>query len=247
MKPIKNQEADTVIEHFQSVCNQFGYSTEVVGDRGSQYTSRDFQELCLKFNIVHKPGTPHSQWKNGRCENAIGRLKRLLEKSEEEETSMEDVLLNIWDTPSDSNTPSPFELMFHRKVKSDLPSIPLSLFDSTNSINAGHRSVKHADRANERENRGKLLRLEQNPTIMFMKKRQEKKARWSCGTVVSVDGQQSYTIEDDATGTKTFQRPGPHQANFQICPYSTYGKSFYEKEGRRCTNASGNTKHQGYG
>lgn len=202
MKPIKNQEADTVIEHFQSVCNQFGYSTEVVGDRGSQYTSRDFQELSLKFNIVHKPGTPNSQWKNGRCENAIGRLKRLLEKSEEEGTSMEDVLLNIWDTPSDSNTPSPFELMFHRKVKSDLPSIPLSLFDSTNSVNAGHRSVKHAERANERENRGELLRLEQNPTVMFMKKHQEKKARWSCGTVVSVDGQQSYTIEDDATGTQ---------------------------------------------
>ena len=245
MKPIKNQEADTVIEHFQSVCNQFGYSTEVVGDRGSQYTSRDFQELCLKFNIVHKPGTPHSQWKNGRCENAIGRLKRLLEKSEEEETSMEDVLLNIWDTPSDSNTPSPFELMFHRKVKSDLPSIPLSLFDSTNSINAGHRSVKHADRANERENRGELLRLEQNPTIMFMKKRQEKKARWSYGCF---SGRTAIIHHRRRCNRNTtFQRPGPHQANFQICPYSTYGKSFYEKEGRRCTNASGNTKHQGYG
>ena len=45
VKPIKNQEADTVIQHFQSVCNQFGYPTEVVSDRGSQYTSSDFQEL----------------------------------------------------------------------------------------------------------------------------------------------------------------------------------------------------------
>lgn len=143
VKQLKNQEADTVIQHFQSVCNQFGYPMEVVSDRGSQYTSSDFQELCLKFNIIHKPGTPHSQWKNGRCENAIGRLKRLLEKSKEEETTMEDILVNIRDTPLDGNTPSPYELMFHRKVKSGLPSIPLSLFDSTNSINAGHRSVKH--------------------------------------------------------------------------------------------------------
>ena len=37
---------------------------------------------------------------------------------------------------------------------------------------------------------------------MFMKKPQEKKARWSSGTVVSVDGQRSYTVEDDATGTQ---------------------------------------------
>ena len=198
----KNQEADTVIEHFQSVCNQFGYPTEVVSDRGSQYTSRDFQELCLKFNIVHKPGTPHSQWKNGRCENTIGRLKRLLEKSKEEETSMEDVLLSIRDTPLDSNTPSPYELMFHRRVKSDLPSILLSLFNNTNSINAGHRSVKHAERTNERENRGEPPRLEQDQTVMFMKKPQEGKARWSSGTVVSADGQRSYTVEDDATGTQ---------------------------------------------
>ena len=42
-----------------------------------------------------------------------------------------DILVNIRDTPLDGNTPSPYELMFHRKVKSDLPSIPLSLFDST--------------------------------------------------------------------------------------------------------------------
>jgi len=75
---------------------------EVVSDRGSQYTSSDFQEL-LKFNIIHKPGTPYSQWKNGRCENAIGRLKRLLEKSKKEET-VEDILLNICDTPLDANT-----------------------------------------------------------------------------------------------------------------------------------------------
>ena len=180
VKPIKNQESDTVIQHFQSVCNQFGYPMEVVSDRGSQYTSSDFQELCLKFDIIHKPGTSHSQWKNGRYENAIGRLKRLLEKSKEEETSMEDILLSIRDTPLDANTPSPNELMFHRKVKSDLPSIPLSLFDSTNSINAGHRSVKHAERMNESENRGEPQRLEQHQTV---------KVRWSCGTVVSVDGQ----------------------------------------------------------
>ena len=169
--------------------------------RDSERTS-DFQELCLKFNIIHKPGTPHSQWKNGPCENAIGRLKRLLEKSKEEETSMEDILLNIQDTSLDVNTPSPYELMFHRKVKSDLPSIPLSLFDSTISINAGHRSVKHAERTNESENRGEPPRLEQHQTVMFMKKPQEKKARWSSGTVVSVDGQRSYTVEDDATGTQ---------------------------------------------
>ena len=216
----------------------------VVSDQGSQYTSSDFHVFFLKFNIIHKPGTPHSWWKNGCCQNAIGRLKRLLEKSKEEETSMEDILLNIRDTPLDANTPPPYEPMFQRKVKSDLPSIPLSLFDSNNSINAGHRSVKHAERTNESENRGEPLRLEQHQTVMFMKNPQEKEARWSSGMVISVEGQRSYTMQDDATRTQCSRdrvhiKPIPGYA-----PTPPNAKASSE---RRCISANGNAGHQGYG
>ena len=166
---MKNQEADTVVEHFRSVCYQFGYPVEVVSDRGSQYTSSDFQELRLKFNIIHKSGTPHSQWKNGRC---VEGLRGYLRSPRKKKQPWKTVLVNVCDTPLDANTPSPYELMFHRKrVKLDLPSIPFSLFDSTNSINAGHKSVKHAERTNKSENRARESpRLEQHQTVMFMKK-----------------------------------------------------------------------------
>ena len=43
VKQMKNQETDTVVQHFQGVCNKFGYPMEVVSDRGLQYTSSDFQ------------------------------------------------------------------------------------------------------------------------------------------------------------------------------------------------------------
>ena len=171
----------------------------------------------------------------------------MLEKSKEEETSMEDILLNIRDVPLDANTPSPYELMFHGKVKSDLPSIPLSLFDTTNSINAGHRSVKHAERTNESENRGEPPRLEQHQTVMFMKKPQDKKARWSSGTVVSVDGQRSYTVEDDATGTQ-YSRDRVHIKSipgYAPTPPTAEGSS--ERREELCISASGNARHQGYG
>ena len=69
------------------------------------------------------------------------------------------------------------------------------------SINAGHRSVKHTERTNKSENRGEPQRLEQHQTVMFMKKPRERKARWSSGTVLAVDGPRSYTVEDYATGT----------------------------------------------
>jgi hypothetical protein len=209
IKLLKNQEAEQVIAHFQEVCNLFGYPSEVVSDRGTQYTSSEFQSLCLQFNIIHKPATPHSQWKNGRCENTIGRLKRLLEKSKEEEVTMEDIVLNIRDTPIDNKIPSPYELMFKRKVKTDLPMIPLSLFEDSSSIQAGHRSVKHAEYTNDRENRVDPNHLEEDQNVLYLKKPQDKKAKWNQGTVVSVDGFRSYTIQDDNTGA-TYSRDRKH-------------------------------------
>ena len=99
--------------------------------------------------------------------------------------------------------------MFHRKVKSDLPSIPLSLFDS---ISAGHRSMKHAERMNESENRGEPPRLEQHQTVMFMKKlrKEDPMVKWDschCGwsTIISCGRQDNWNT--------IFQRPSPHQAN----------------------------------
>ena len=161
----------------------------------------------------------------------------------EEETSTEDILLSIRDTPLDAKTLSLYELMFHRRVKSDLPSIPLSLFDGTNSINAGHRSVKHAERTNESENRGEPQRLEQHQTVKFMKNPQEKKA----------DGQVGRSFQwtdNNHTLWKTTQpehTEGPYQANSRRCLHSTYCESFFRKTGRRCISASGYAKHQGYG
>ena len=39
VKPIKNQESDTVIQHFQSVCKEFGYPTEIASERATSKNS----------------------------------------------------------------------------------------------------------------------------------------------------------------------------------------------------------------
>ena len=152
---------------------------------------------------------------------------------------MDDMLVNICDTPLDANTPLPYELMFHRKIISDLPSIPFSLFDSTN---AGHRSVKRAERTNESENRaGESPRLEQHQTVMFMK------ARWSSATVVTVDDQRSYTVEDDSTGTQYSRdrvhiKPIPGNAATSLT-----AKAASERREESVSAKVEKAKHQGYG
>ena len=215
-------ETGSVITHLKDVCNLFGYPSTIVTDHGTQYLSKEFKELCMQFNIVHQPATPHSQWQNGRCENTIGKLKMLLEKSKrEEDLTLEYILLAVRDTPFDNNTPPPFELMFHRKVKTDLPSIPLSLLDTSSSITAGTRTVKHAEYKNQ--TRSEPCKLEENKFIMFQKNPQSEPIKWSSGKVTSIDGERSYIIRDTKTGAEYSRnrlhlKPKPSMPATLICP-----------------------------
>jgi hypothetical protein len=90
--------------------------------------------------------------------------------------------------------------MFHRKVKTDLPSIPLSLIDTTSSARAGHRSVKHAEEKNK--TRTVPSQLDEEQPVMFLRDPNKKRVKWSSGTVKKVDGERSYTVKDTKTGAE---------------------------------------------
>ena len=208
VKQLKKLDTEHVIKHLQEVCDLFGYPSTIISDHGSQYTSEKFQQLCMQYNIVHSPATPHSQWQNGRCESTIGKLKMLMEKSKKEvHLQLSEILTTIRDTPLDHQTPSPYELMFHRKVKTDLPSIPLNLWDTPSSARAGYRSVRHAEQQNK--SRTSSSQLEEDQPVMFIKDPSDKKIKWSPGKIKTVDGERSYTIKDTSSGTE-FKRNRTH-------------------------------------
>ena len=130
------------------------------------------------------------------------------EKSKrEKDLELSDILVTIRDTPIDHETPSPYELMFHRKVKTDLPSIPISLWDTSSSERAGYRSVKHADDQNKTRTTPKQLTEEQ--PVMYLRNPSEKKVKWSPGHIKSKDGERSYTVKDTKSGVE-FKRNRTH-------------------------------------
>ena len=110
---------------------------------------------------------------------------------------MDDILLTLLDTPLDTQTPSPLELMFNRKVKTNLPSIPLFLFDTSASIQAGHCAIKHAEAENQ--SRSDPSHPEPYHAVTCIWKLQHKRAKWNSGTVKFVDGYRSYTIKGNTT------------------------------------------------
>lgn len=106
--------------------------------------------------------------------------------------TMEDILLTLRDKPLDAHTPFPFELMFNRKVKTDLPSIPLTLVNTSASIQAGHRTIKHAEAKSQ--NRSEPSCLEPDQAVTYVQRPQDKRAKCNSGIVTSVDWYCSHSV-----------------------------------------------------
>jgi len=202
VKQLKTQKAEELIAHLQDTCDMFGYPTEIVSDRGSQYMSEDFKGFCQAFNIDHLPGSAHSQWKNGRCERTIGTFENLMEKSKGEDVDMRDIVIALRDTPLSSDIPSPYELMFSRSIKSDLPALPLQFYQSAASGKAGIRSQEHAEYKNQLDRRQEKPALYEDQPVYYLRAPQDRKPTWSSGKVTSVDGARGYTVCDDKTNAE---------------------------------------------
>ena len=70
--PLRGITAKEVIQvFFQLVISRHGCPEIILSDRGSQFTSDQFQKLCKHFNIVSHVTTAHHQQANGKTEKFI--------------------------------------------------------------------------------------------------------------------------------------------------------------------------------
>ena len=67
--PIRNITAATIErQFFKLIITRHGCPRKVITDQGTQFMSRLFKTMCLKFNIEHVPTTAYHQQGNGKCE-----------------------------------------------------------------------------------------------------------------------------------------------------------------------------------
>ncbi|XP_022797150.1 uncharacterized protein LOC111335472 [Stylophora pistillata] len=111
----------TVCNHFASILAEYGLSTPIVADFGSQYISERFQSKCKESGITLCCSSPYHHQANSLAERAIGTCKSLLLKALEEKECPYTALWTYRMTPLDDQTPSPYEYLFGRKPQTTLP------------------------------------------------------------------------------------------------------------------------------
>ena len=119
---LKNLTPGVTIDKMKSVFSQHGIPETVVSDNGTQFTAIQFKEFADEWNFTHVTSSPRYPQSNGQAEAAVKTAKNILKQ---DDISL--ALLVYRSTPIPSLGASPAELLFGRKLRTTLPSLPKTL------------------------------------------------------------------------------------------------------------------------
>ncbi|XP_065196547.1 uncharacterized protein K02A2.6-like [Sycon ciliatum] len=137
-----------VITHLKSIFAAHGYPDIFVSDNGPQFASDAFAQFMSSCNITHRTSSPKHPQSNGEAERAVQTAKRLIRAPGDLQQS----LLAYRSTPL-ANGYSPAELLYGRRLRTNLPCPPDLLQPSWPDITAlrakeqeaKHRQEDHFD------------------------------------------------------------------------------------------------------
>jgi transposase InsO family protein len=93
----------------------------VISDNGRHYDSQVYSEFARSWGFDHVTSSPHYPRSNGFIERSIQTVKRSMKKARASKQDLNLALLCLRATPIDHEIPSPAELLYTRKIKSNLP------------------------------------------------------------------------------------------------------------------------------
>ena len=125
---LEEQTSKEVIKHLKRHFSRYGIPEILRSDNGPQYTSdRRFKKFEKDWNFEHVFSSPHYSQSNGKAENTVKTMKRLMTKATESGRDPWLALLEYRNTPSESMTSSPAQWMMGRRTRGLLPTTTKAL------------------------------------------------------------------------------------------------------------------------
>ncbi|XP_058456730.1 uncharacterized protein K02A2.6-like [Malaya genurostris] len=122
IKIIPDLTTSTTIEKMREYFATFGLPSILVTDRGTQFTSDQFQHFLKKNGIVHKMGAPYHPATNGQAERYVqtfkDKIKALKCSRSDVQKELQQMLMAYRRTPHPATGKSPSLIVFGRQIKS---------------------------------------------------------------------------------------------------------------------------------
>ena len=94
-----------------------GIPNKLQSDNGPPYSSHEFQQFMISYDIEHDTSSLHYPQSNGKVENAVKTAKNLLKKSKPAGTDFLLALLALRNTPYEGLESSPAQRMFGHRTR----------------------------------------------------------------------------------------------------------------------------------
>jgi len=119
--PSGRSTSSTVINILKEIFSEHGCPEKVISDNGPHYSSQDFKNFAHRWNFEHSTSSPRYPQSNGFIERQVQTVKNVMSKANRSQTEVTRALLCLRSTPIDHHLPSPAELLYNHKIRSNLP------------------------------------------------------------------------------------------------------------------------------
>jgi hypothetical protein len=117
----KDLTSEEVIQKLKKVFATHGIPRAVYSDNGPQYDSREFKKFSKTWGFEHKTYSAVYPQANGMAEKAVQTAKKLVKKTKKEGTDLQLALLDLRNTPRDSEIGSPVQRCMGRRTRTRFP------------------------------------------------------------------------------------------------------------------------------
>ncbi|XP_014677982.1 PREDICTED: uncharacterized protein LOC106817800 [Priapulus caudatus] len=157
--------SEAIVNHLKSIFARHGVPERVRSDNGPQYSAEEFASFADTYNFTHATSSPLYPQGNAEVERAVQTVKDLVKKAKDPYLA----LLAYRATPL-FNGYSPAELLFGRRVRTNLPQHPTKLnprwpdMDNLAKTELEYRK-KTAETADRRRGARQLIELKEGDNV----------------------------------------------------------------------------------
>lgn len=167
-----------------------------MSDNGPPFNSHEFRRFSEDYEFGHITSSPGYPQSNGKAENAVKQIKRLLEKTGETKSDPYLALLELRNIPTEGINSSPVQRLMGRRTRTKLPTHSSLLVPET-PTGTSMLLQKRKDKQCKFYNRSAkdLNPLRQNmPVLVAPRAGQEK---WRRAVVMDQVGNRSYLVKTE--------------------------------------------------
>ena len=118
---LDTQTLKEVIEKLKCQMARHGIPDQLRSDNGPQFSSYEFKQFTELYEFDHAASSPSYPQSNGKAENSVKTVKRIMLKALESGTDPYLRLLDFRNTPTEGVGTSPAQRLFGRRTKTLLP------------------------------------------------------------------------------------------------------------------------------